>query len=643
MTDDQTLDPDRQKTVAARLDSEAVRAGESVEHKPPPLVPDVVVDRYRLIRKLGEGGFGVVYLVSHIKFPSRRYALKLVKPDRFTATEMKARFSREIQAMGNLNHPHVVYATDAGEWNGLPYLVMDYVEGIALNQLLRNSSPLTVAATCEMMRQVATGMQHVHEKGRTHRDQKPSNLILDRSGVVRILDLGLAKLRDDAEADGEPLTASGQWMGSPDYMAPEQWEDSSTVDIRADIYSLGCTLFCLLTGRPPFGDGEHRSTVAKMKGHTTEVAADINELRVGIVPGLNAIVQKCLTKDQDDRFQTPRELADALQTFCSADDLKAVAASLHTTPETSPTDMSTAAEANLIATVIQTDHRPGGPEDDQPASRRTGLKTVLPQSGVTLWLQIGLTVLLGTALSIWLLRTRPLTDVETTASTDLENASSVPRDAQTRRRTKPSKNDPAEGSEDVQALHSQRRNPDLHPIKVEHFRADADDVPRRLGQIGIEDRKVLLNDVVRLTVNLRQKHYVHVVALNTDGSLQLLVPTDESRAPRAIQQLQFPSEPDLYFHLTDGTGQHAFLVLTSRVPLPAFSELLPILESAGWVANTQRGLWSFDGSQIRQIFPGRKERGSGVRLTGKHFRSLCLAVKNALPEIEVLAFAFPVE
>ena len=331
------------------------------------LKPGMLVDRYKLIRKLGEGGFGVVFLASHKSFPSRRYALKLIRPDRLSTPELVSRFAKEIQAMGDLDHPNVVYATDAGEWKGIQYLAMDYVDGFALDRLV-DSSSLSIADVCELIRQAAVGMQHVHEMGRTHRDIKPSNLMLDVNGTVRILDLGLAKLREDVESEQDQLTAAGQMMGTPDYMAPEQWEDSSAVDIRADIYSLGCSLFCLLAGQAPFS--EKKSAIAKMRAHTSQEPPKIAELRDGISEDVVQVVRACLEKNRDARFAEPAELAEALAPFATTADLsKLLTSSGYSVVPPEIADQSTAVKAALAdSTVVATEKSVSGQIDSTPES-----------------------------------------------------------------------------------------------------------------------------------------------------------------------------------------------------------------------------------------------------------------------------------
>ncbi len=341
----------------------------------------MLVDRYKLIRKLGEGGFGVVFLASHKSFPSRRYALKLIRPDRLSTPELVSRFAKEIQAMGDLDHPNVVYATDAGKWKGIQYLAMDYVDGFALDCLV-DSSSLSIADACELIRQAAVGMQHVHEMGRTHRDIKPSNLMLDVNGTVRILDLGLAKLREDVESEQDQLTAAGQMMGTPDYMAPEQWEDSSAVDIRADIYSLGCSLFCLLAGQAPFS--EKKSAIAKMRAHTSQEPPKIVELRDGISEDVVQVVRACLEKNRDARFAEPAELAEALAPFATTADLsKLLTSSGYSVVPPEIAGPSTAVEAVLAAsTVVATEKSISGQIDSTSESDHVAKSSLSMQIGM---------------------------------------------------------------------------------------------------------------------------------------------------------------------------------------------------------------------------------------------------------------------
>jgi hypothetical protein len=250
---------------------------ETPSDNPPTSQPSAVglprlLGECELVRLLGAGGMGEVYEGRHRQL-GKRVAVKLLPVGRHASRDALERFSREIKAVGSLEHPHLVEAHDAGEQDGVVYRVLKYLDGIDLKQLVERDGPLPVAEACELVRQAALGLQYLHERGLVHRDVKPSNLMLVAPasggreppvgtvkvppvGTVKVLDLGLARWRKAAGAEGD-LTDPGQFMGTPDYLAPEQAEDAARADIRADLYGLGCTLFYLLTGRAPFA--HHKS------------------------------------------------------------------------------------------------------------------------------------------------------------------------------------------------------------------------------------------------------------------------------------------------------------------------------------------------------------------------------------------------
>ncbi len=215
----------------------------------------LLIGNYVILDKLGVGGMGVVFKARHRRL-GRIVALKILPPSFARDRTALARFRREVEAAGKLKHPNIVAALDADEDRGVHFLVMDYVEGRDLDRVVRQRGPLSVVEAIESLIQAARGLAAAHAEGIVHRDIKPSNLMLDTAGTVRVLDLGLARIVDASnpfgQAAGGRLTESGMYMGTVDYMPPEQAEDSRRADHRADIYSLGCTLYYLLAGREPF-------------------------------------------------------------------------------------------------------------------------------------------------------------------------------------------------------------------------------------------------------------------------------------------------------------------------------------------------------------------------------------------------------
>src|SRR5262249_21557893 len=214
-------------------------------------------------------------------------------------------------------HPNVAIAHDADQEGDTHFFVMEYIEGEDLSRLVKRSGALPVGRACDYIRQAALGLQHAHERGLVHRDIKPSNLMLTKAqglqplGLVKVLDLGLALLSLPGE-EGDALTREGSVMGTPDFMAPEQASDSHGVDIRSDLYSLGCTLYFLLTARVPFPGG---SPLDKLVRHVSEEPAPVQSLRGDLPPELAAIVGRLMAKSPADRFQSPIELANALAHF----------------------------------------------------------------------------------------------------------------------------------------------------------------------------------------------------------------------------------------------------------------------------------------------------------------------------------------
>ncbi|MBL7040057.1 MAG: DUF1080 domain-containing protein [Pirellulaceae bacterium] len=280
------------------------------------------IGQYQLLESLGQGGMGTVYKALHTKL-RRVVVVKVLSSERMDDPGAAARFHREMEAVGRLDHPHIVRATDAGEASGTCFLVMEFVDGIDLSDLVAAYGQLPIADACELIRQAAIGLDHAHQHGMVHRDIKPSNLILSSDGMVKVLDLGLARLRG-APAAHQELTATGQIMGTLDYMAPEQAEDAHSVDIRADIYSLGCTLYKLVTGHAPFSSSKYDTPISKAMAHIQKPPPPISEHRLDVPKGLEEVILRLLAKDPARRYATPNMVAEALLPFTGGRDLLAL-------------------------------------------------------------------------------------------------------------------------------------------------------------------------------------------------------------------------------------------------------------------------------------------------------------------------------
>lgn len=279
--------------------------------------------RYRIISQIGQGGMGSVYRAQH-RLMNRPVALKLINSELIRHPQAVERFQREVQAAAQLAHPNIVAAYDAERAADVHFLVMEFVDGTDLNAVVRDRGALPIAECCEYVRQAALGLQHAYEKGMVHRDIKPANLMLSPDGQVRILDFGLAAFATEesyfdavspegsTETVSRHLTSIGSLMGTPDYIAPEQARDAHSADIRADIYSLGCTLHFLLSGRPVF---EADSVVDKLNAHATADWPKLKDSRDDAPPELQDVLDRMLAKDPADRFQTPFEAVEALARF----------------------------------------------------------------------------------------------------------------------------------------------------------------------------------------------------------------------------------------------------------------------------------------------------------------------------------------
>jgi serine/threonine-protein kinase len=273
------------------------------------------VGPYLLLEKVGEGGMGQVFRARH-RHMQRIVALKLIRKDKLSSEEAVKRFYQEAQAAGQLHHPNIVIAYDAGPAGNSHYFAMEYIAGIDLSKLISESGPLPVGLACEYVRQAAIGLQHAHERGLVHRDIKPANLLAteDSSGhtVIKILDMGLARAQSSGGSQND-LTKTGQVMGTPDYLAPEQALDARTVDARSDLYSLGCTLYYLLTGRPPFTGDSLAQVLLKHQMTDPELPPDHG---ANIPGGVWSIVRKLLAKQPEKRFQSAADVVSALQPWC---------------------------------------------------------------------------------------------------------------------------------------------------------------------------------------------------------------------------------------------------------------------------------------------------------------------------------------
>jgi serine/threonine protein kinase len=313
------IPPDRQPRDGQDLARELVRRKWLTEYQARELfkgrVRGLVLGDYRVLDQIAVGGMGDVFKAEHRRM-ERVVALKVLKESLLDSPKAVERFQREVRAVARLDHPNVVAAYDAGEADGRHYLAMQYVDGPNLKVLVRDRGPLPPGPALDYFLQAALGLEYAHAAGVVHRDVKPSNLLVDRKGLVKVLDLGLARLEDDLRAerpsDAPPgrLTVRDQMLGTADYMSPEQANDTRVADARSDIYSLGCTLYYLLTGKPPYpGD-----TVAQtLLAHHQSPIPSLRAVRNDVPEQVDAIFARMLAKQPHERYQSLSEVLAALE------------------------------------------------------------------------------------------------------------------------------------------------------------------------------------------------------------------------------------------------------------------------------------------------------------------------------------------
>ncbi len=270
---------------------------------------------YQVTETLARGGMGSVFKARHTRL-EKMVAIKILPERKMRNPDAIARFAREMKIIGQMSHPSMVGATDAGEDNGTHYLVMELVDGMDLGKIVRNCGPLRPDDACELVRQAALGLEYAHQQQVIHRDVKPSNLMLGRDKAVKVLDLGLATL-SGLNGCVDELTTVGQMMGTLDYMAPEQAGNDFPVDRRSDVYGLAATLYKLLTGTAPYSHPDNSTPLKKLKAMATEDPIPVRNRNQEIHVALAALIDSCLSREPADRVQTAMEFADQLQPFCT--------------------------------------------------------------------------------------------------------------------------------------------------------------------------------------------------------------------------------------------------------------------------------------------------------------------------------------
>jgi serine/threonine protein kinase len=554
------------------------------------LKPGDQLGSYELLAQLGKGGMGLVFRARHVLL-RKDFALKVLSPRLARDDEAVQRFHREMTALGRLEDAHLVRASDAGVLDGVPFLVMELLDGTDLAKWTQQLGRWPVAEACEATRQAALGLQHAYEQDLVHRDIKPSNLLLTRSGVVKVLDLGLARLCD---GDATAMTAAGVWMGTPDYIAPEQILDSHTADIRADLYSLGCTLFLLLSGEPPFSSATHPTLRQKNEAHLKEPPPDIRQRRPEVPAELAAVLARLLAKQPEDRYQTPAEAAVALEPSARNAHLESLwGGGLPSTVEaTTRSDAATTTSPSGPAATARSTRR--HPRHTDPFWRRGRWIAAI----MFLTAGVGLTAVLFQRVR------SPSASVV------------VPDKVQVR------------------------------SLDVKHFATvnGHSAPPRRLGE---EVFVTHVDDSVTVDARLSRPAYAFVIAFRPDGTPEVCFPEKDDEPPPLTDRPRYPSESTGFnYGLEEGAGLQAFALVVSSQPLPSFKDWWSQTQGCPWKksAAPPNVVWRADGIEDVEALTADPEgqRAKGRQVEGKTPVAELAAWLRQTPGVEavrVLGFA----
>ncbi|HSQ58805.1 MAG TPA: protein kinase, partial [Gemmata sp.] len=494
---------------------------------------------YEILSRIGRGGMGAIYKARHRDL-DKIVAVKVLSTQSASPLAV-TRFRTEMKAVGRLDHPNIVAGHDAGQEGEIHYLVMDLVDGLDLARLVERTKPLPIAEACELARQAAVGLCHAHDRGLVHRDVKPSNLILARGGVVKVLDLGLARLCEP-EAAAERATASRVLLGTADYVAPEQIGGAQNADGRADIYGLGATLYFLLAGTPPFGGEKHSSWLEKLRAHQQTPVPPIRDHRPDVPAALAGLVERMLAKEPAHRPATMAEVVEQLQPYVVG--------------------------ANLPALLASSGVGTFDPAETQPLNAQVvGVypPTASSRARKNAWLCYAVLGLTALAAGVFLVVYFPRK--ETT---------------------------PAPPARILAVEARQFRGVNSMPIGVigvDHRTIELNDSVRFTVKLSAPAYCYLI------AFNPDGKDQLCYPEAESEQEARGAI-------PHVLGEVRFPADSSKYFVL-DQAGIQAFVVIASSRPLPAYREWLSLAGAAPWPKQSDRGdpggVWRYDGASWGEL------------------------------------------
>jgi serine/threonine protein kinase/CHAT domain-containing protein/tetratricopeptide (TPR) repeat protein len=573
--------------------------------------------QYELAEVIGRGGMGEVYRARH-RVLDRTVAIKIIKDHQPTPEKLR-RFEREILALGKLAHPNIVQALDAGCINGIAYVATEFLVGANANELLGQIAMQPIAIGCEIALRCASALLHAHQNGFIHRDVKPANVMITWDGHVKLLDLGLVSTCQLAESDTN-LTMERQVLGTPDYMSPEQATDPSKVTAASDCYSLGCFLFALLAGQPPFASSEHDSMGKKLLAHQFEAPRRLTDFRSDIPIKLHKLIGGMLSKAPQDRpslqqvLDCLRPLADSqqfgnwIETVRAKSNLLSMP-SLVASRETEPVE-------KVADSTIDYERVPS-PRPTRHLSRRVF-------SSVATRPSLALATLFVLAASVALLFTSR-TQLDRLAKSDSYTQSDPPTTGHSSQR--PSSSSIVES------------------FRLTHYRS----VGSVMKQFEFPSHSpARVGDDFRLEIEFSRPAFAYLLALNPDGSTQLCLPEDDQTVPVGSTYLQLYPEASDFFTTVEGEGTLAFVLLTSEFPLPNWRDWLASHSIPSWEHVSSIGVWSYQDSSWSLLSPHNSQptdstRGGRTSRNPELLRRICQSLASQMDFTEVRCISLPIE